>query len=132
MFLSGSHDRPNTLLQGMQDCRCAWSVDEYDTLWSTFEGVALWMKAGSQAADTAFQRAINLCDKREERIFMPLCYLWWGRVAAAENRFAAANDRWAKGEQIATDMGATLFVTQIREARQSVTPDQVSNSFRKR
>lgn len=109
-------------LTSISNHRAQWGVSEYDTLWSTFEGVAYWLIGDFKHSESAFQRAVDISQSQGERVFLPLTYLWWARTAVRGGDCTTAKERFIRGAEIAKGMGAVFVEHMICEECEDACP----------
>lgn len=113
------------LIQSFREHRTLRGIMEYETLWSTFEGVGHALQGDAMASDDAFWRVINLNRDRGEKVFVPLCYLWWARVKARGNRLDLAYERLDSGLAVAREIGSKFYEDKLLEQLQIFKSDSL-------
>ena len=95
--------------------RAEWRINEYDTLWLTFAGVADYCRCGDfRAAQRSFDEGLSIADSTGQCVFLPLLYLWRSRVAARAELSEIANESLKSGIAIAQRMGANHYLNLLR------------------
>jgi len=112
-FIRGSE---NVDLRGrIAKHRAEWDINEYDTLWLTFAGVANFCHSGDfDTAQRSFDQALSIADLTSQRVFLPLLYLWRSRLAVRANLSEVANDSLNVGKTLAEDMRADHYLNLLK------------------
>lgn len=108
----------NDLASKIESLRTKWRVREYDSLWLTFEALALWIDPkGATEFDEKFHKSTEIAKTRGETVFLPLTYLWWARVKARSNKLDEAAQHIHDGLDCAAQIGSTFWAEQLIEER---------------
>lgn len=97
------------LCDSLTALRREWKSQEYDSLWTTYEAVALTLVGRERDALDQFAKVANDAEQRGELFYLPELYRFWSWCLEKRNERGAADDKRRAGLEWARKLGMKLF-----------------------